>query len=262
MAEQIQTAENTEVATAAAEEVSENAEAHNEGEAFEFTDSDTDGGRSEEDDGKKEEKSNFEYAFRRREAERRARELEAARVNAIIEAVGENPYTHEEIKDAEDVAEYLTMREIQKNGGDPIGDYAKHQKEKLRETKAQEAEAARQADWYRTDREDFIKKHPDVDLSALIADKVFAEYAEGKVGQRPLSEIYEGYERLVKSADKKATERAAQALANSKASPGALSGGSHAATEHFTYEQVKAMSPAEVHKNYDKIRESMRSWKK
>lgn len=263
MAEQIQTAENTEVATAAAEEVSENAEAHNdEGEALSFTDGDTDGGRSKEGTDKGEDKANSDYAFRRREAERRAREIEAARVNAIIEAVGENPFTHEEIKDAEDVAEYLAMKEIQKQGGDPVSDYAKHQKARLRATKAQEAEAERQNEWYRNDREDFIKKYPDVNLSKLIADKGFAEFAEGKVGQKPLAEIYEGYERFVKAADKKATEKAAQALANSKASPGALSGGSNAETEYFTYEQVKAMSQAEVKKNYEKIRKSMKSWKK
>lgn len=262
MTEQTQMAENTEVATAAAEEVSKNAEAHKDDASIEFTESDTDGGRSEEDEGKAREQSNADYAFRRREAERRAREIETARINAIIEAVGENPFTHEEIKDAEDVAEYLAMKEIQKQGGDPLSDFAKHQKAKLRETKAREAEEEKQNEWYRADREDFIKKHPDVDLAKLIADKSFAEYADGKVGQRPLSEIYEGYERLVKSADKKATERAAQALANSKATPGALSGGSASQTEHFTYEQVKAMSDAEVRKNYDKIRESMKSWKK
>lgn len=264
MTEQIQTAENTEVVTAAAEEVSENAEAHKDDGALDFSEGGTDGGRSEEDTDNAEDKpetdTNSDYAFRRREAERRARELEAARVNAIIEAVGENPFTHEEIKDAEDVAEYLAMKEIHKNGGDPIQDYAKHQKARLRETKAAEAEAERQNEWYRSDREDFVKKYPDVDLSRLIADKSFAEYADGKVGRKPLAEIYEGYERLVRSADKKAENKAAQALANSKASPGALSGGGAPENDFFTREQVKAMSREEVRKNYDKITESMKKW--
>lgn len=262
MTEQIQTAENTEVAAAAAEEVSENAEAHKEDEAFDFTDGDTDGGRSEGDEGKAKEKSNADYAFRRREQERRARELEAAKVAAIIEAVGENPFTHEEIKDAEDVAEYLAMKEIQKRGGDPVSDYAKHQKNKRREERAAADEAERRDEWYRNDREAFINKHPEVNLGDLVNDKAFAEYAEGKIGQRSLSDIYESYTQFLKTAEKRAETRAAQALANSQATPGALSGGSTAATEHFTYEQVRAMSQAEVHKNYDKIRESMKTWKK
>lgn len=260
MAEEMKSAETTEAATEAAEGVSEDADTHEEETENEFSEDNGDGGRSDEDAEEDIEAVNRENAFRRREAERRARELEAARVNAIIEAVGENPFTHEEIKDAEDVAEYLAMKEIHKNGGDPIQDYAKHQKARLRETKAAEAEAEKQNEWYRNDREDFVKKYPDVDLPRLIADKSFAEYADGKVGRKPLAEIYEGYERLVRSADKKAENKAAQALANSKASPGALSGGGAPENDFFTREQVKAMSREEVRKNYDKITESMKKW--
>ena len=260
MAEKIQSAETIEAVTETAEGVSEDADTHEEEVETEFSEDEGDGGRSDEGAEENTEEINRENAFRRREVERRARELEAARVNAIIEAVGENPYTHEEIKDAEDVAEYLAMKEIHKNGGDPINDYAKHQKKKMREERMAAAEQAKEAEWYRNDREDFIKKRPDVDLSKLITDRQFAEYAEGKIGKRPLAEIYEGYERLVKAAGKSAETKAAQALANSKASPGALSGSRAPTSEFFTKEQVHAMSKEEVKKNYDRIVESMKKW--
>ena len=72
---------------------------------------------------------NAENARRRREAERQ-KELADTRNKAIIEALGgKNPYTGGEMKDAEDVREFLTMREIENGGGDPVGDYSKHQKD-------------------------------------------------------------------------------------------------------------------------------------
>lgn len=263
MTEEIKSAETTETAQeGAVEEVKEDADLDENSDGAEFSDgADTDGGRPEGEREKEKSNINTENAHRRR-AQERARELEAARVNAIIEAVGENPFTGEELKDADDVAEYLQMRAIQKQGGDPIGDFAKFQKKKVREERAAEEEAAKKAAWYDSDRADFIKRHPEVDINKLINDSRFAEYADGKVGARPLAEIYESYERHVKQLEKSAEARAAQALANSKASPGALAGGKTPDNDHFTYEQVKAMSDAEVRKNYDKIRESMKTWKK
>ena len=80
---------------------------------------------------------NSEYARKRREAERKAeleRAKEEARNNAIIEFTnGVNPYTDEEIKDKVDIEKYLAMKEIEKNGGDPIADYHKVQSKKQKE---------------------------------------------------------------------------------------------------------------------------------
>ena len=80
---------------------------------------------------------NSEYARKRREAERKAeleRVKEEARNNAIIEFTnGVNPYTDEEIKDKVDIEKYLAMKEIEKNGGDPIADYHKVQSKKQKE---------------------------------------------------------------------------------------------------------------------------------
>ncbi len=226
----------------------------------EFTDgAEQEGGRPENNRVKTDKATNSENAHRRREQER-ARELEAARINAIIEAVGENPFTGEVMKDADDVAEYLAMKEIQKQGGDPLNDYAAYQKKKARENRAAEEEAQKKDAWFTSDWADFTKKHPDVELDKLIADEGFTEYAEGKIGVKPLAEIYEGYERLVKRSQKSAEDKAAQALANSKASPGALSGGQTSKKEYFTPEEVRAMSREEVKENYENIKKSMKKW--
>ena len=75
---------------------------------------------------------NSENARRRREAERQ-QELKKARYDAIKEAVdGINPYTNKPIVDDIDVEEYLQMKEIKKNGGDPLTDFSQHIKEKQR----------------------------------------------------------------------------------------------------------------------------------
>ena len=210
---------------------------------------------------------NAEYARRRREAERK-RELKEARESAIIETLGgKNPYTGEEMKDGADVEEYLAMKEIEKAGGDPLGDFAKFHKEKERERVKSERDERERTEWYKNDAVDFKSKHPGVNLMELIEDKGFQDYADGKVGRKPLAEIYDGYRSLVgekKDAEARAKAHAeavaAQMVANRKASPGSL--GDPKATEDapFTKEQVLAMSEEEVRKNYDKIREDMKRW--
>lgn len=229
----------------------------------EFTD--TTEGEAEGQPPKKEEKpltkeQNSENARRRREAERQ-KEIQAAREQAIIETLGgKNPYTNEEMKDSADVQEYLTMKEIESQGGDPLADFSKFQKAREKERIAKEEGEAKQQEWFRKDREDFVAKHPEVDINALIQNKQFQSFASGKVGTLPLSEIYEGFAGLVAEYEKKSKLIAKQILANSKATPGALSSPNGNGEGLFTKEQVQAMTQEEVHKNYDKIRASMRKW--
>ena len=114
----------------------------------EFTDSD-DNGANESQDNKstdnqetaksndgvdtKPQKTNADYARERRKQEQEAA-IKKARNEAIIEALnGVNPYTQEKMEDEADIQEYLTMKEIEKNGGDPIADYSKHLKAKAKE---------------------------------------------------------------------------------------------------------------------------------
>lgn len=204
---------------------------------------------------------NSENARRRREAERKA-EIAAVREQTIIETLGgKNPYTNEEMKDHADVEEYLAMREIEKNGGDPISDYSKFHKQKEKEKSEQVKKAEDEKEWYRKDHEAFVTKYPEVNLDNLIKDNAFQKYAGGKVGVVPLTEIYEGFMEIVSEYEKKTKQMAKQMLANQKASPGSLSSTNPTDSGYFTREQVQKMSQKEVHENYDKIRASMPKWK-
>lgn len=208
---------------------------------------------------------NSENARRRREAERQAelkRVETETREKAIIEVLnGKNPYTNEPMKDHADVEEYLLMKEIEKNGGDPVSDFSKYQKEKERKKTEEAEKETREKEWYEKDFKDFSTKHPEVNLQSLVSDVMFQKFADGKIGKQPLSDIYDSFIELVSGYEKKAKQTVKQALANKKASPGSLSSTNPNDSGFYTKEQVRAMTKEEVHKNYDKIRASMRKWK-
>ncbi len=220
-----------------------------------------------EDTGAKEaptEKPKQSAEENRAQAQRR-REREAlisdVRTKAIIETLGgKNPWSGEEMKDAADVEEYLIMKQIEKDGGDPLADFSKYRKKQDREAAEKTRKEAETREWYESDRKAFIEKHPDVELRKLLSDERFRDYAEGKVGRRPLTEIYEGYRSFVGKTDEKAREIAAQAIANKQASPGVLATSGEAESDYFAPEEVRKMSPADVRKNYEKIRASMAKW--
>ena len=183
-------------------------------------------------------------AAKRRERERkeeaiRKRIEQEAYTKGLVDAVGgENPYTHEPIKDAFDVEEYLVMREIEKNGGDPVADYAKTTKEKQRE-KVAATEVQRTA---AADLKDFRQTHPDVDVSRLLNDARFARFAGKRIdGGERLSDVYADYiaftGEVAATAEKKAEIKAKNAVAKKKASPGSLTGGGGEATK-ATYDNM------------------------
>ena len=225
-----------------------------------FTDTDdTDNGGNE---GKvtQSKEQNSQNARRRRETERQA-EINNARNQAIIDALdGINPYTNEEMKDALDVEEYLAMKEIKKNGGDPVGDYTKIHKQKQREKAEKEKQDAQSQEWYANDRKDFAKKHPNVDINKLSEDANFVSFAGQRVGKEPLATIYSGYLELTQSIEKNIQNKNKQQLANANATPGALSTTGTGESEFFTKEQVLKMTQAEIKKNFEKIRKSQEKW--
>ena len=217
---------------------------------------------------------NAANAERRREAERRrAEERERVRRETILEVTGGvNPYTGEQMKDERDVAEYLEMREIERQGGEPVSDFAKYHKKFERERAEQrerDQQIAEQRARIDADRVQFVSSHPDVDLGELFADNEFVSYASEKLGKVSLSEIYDGYttdkqqkvtaenERI----ESRARELAVQMVANANASPGSAVGAPQASSEVFTPERVRRMSREEVRANYDKIQASMKYWK-
>ena len=203
---------------------------------------------------------NSEYAERRREAERQ-KAIKDAEVKATIRALGGvNPFTEEEMKDADDVEEFLAMQEIKQSGGDPVADYMKHMKNRKKEQAAEAARAEQVTARMNTELEDMRTSYPDVNIDDLIKDEAFNSYADGKVGRVPLKQIYEGFIRFSSDLEKKANDRAAQMVANAKASPGALASAGESSEKHFTRDEVKAMTAKQIHDNYDAIRRSMVKW--
>lgn len=203
---------------------------------------------------------NAENARRRREAERQ-KEMREMREKTIIEALnGTNPYTGEPMTDSFDVEEFEIMREIEKKGGDPLQEYPKYRKQKEREAQAKLAEDGKTDAWYKKDAESFRTAHPDVDLSSLLQDEGFRDYADGKIGRKPLSEIYNGFLKFKGNYESQAKDMAAQYIANRQASPGALRDTQAPDSDYFTEEQVRKMSRSEVAKNYEKIQKSMKKW--
>lgn len=167
-------------------------------------------------------KTNADYARERRKAEQE-KALKKARYDAIIDALdGENPYTHEKMEDERDVEEYLTMKQIAKEGKDPIADYPKFIKNKAREEEKAKQEESNQKEWIVRDRNDFATKHPDVNLDELLSDDLFRSFAVGKVGKFSMDKIYSDFQNFQTKSEERAKERAAQILANNASSPGEI----------------------------------------
>lgn len=210
----------------------------------------------------KPQQDNSENARRRREAERQA-ELKKARYDAIKEAVdGVNPFTNQPIEDDIDVEEYLAMKEIKKQGGDPLTDYSKYHKDKQKEEAKIAEQKLKDEEWIENDYKNFKSKHPEVNLEKLALDTAFMQFAEELVGKKPMAEIYDSYQDLVSKIRKEENNAAARQVANAKATPGSLtSSETDSSNDFYSVEQVKKMSQEEVHKNYDKIMASMKKWK-
>ena len=213
---------------------------------------------------------NAKFAKERREkaqkekAEKEAKEqkeleLQKLRYDTIKDTLGGiNPYTKEKIEDNYDVEEYLTMKEMEKQGLDPVQDYASYIKQKQRTDNQKKIEQAQKVDkeqWIKNDRQEFVDKYPDVDLNSLINDPMFEKFAYGKVGNIPMASIYEDYQSLMNEVNKKAKDNAARMIANRQSSAGALNSET-TETTYYTFEQLKNLSKEEVRRNYDKVIES------
>ena len=93
-----------------------------------------------------------------------------AKVDAIIEAVGDNPFTGKPIQNKADADEYLLMKRIKNEGKDPIADYYEYVK------------PASKDQWLEKDAQEFKKKYPSVNQTILNSE-VFAKFAKGKIGE-------------------------------------------------------------------------------
>lgn len=193
---------------------------------------------------------NFEQAEKRRQAER-----DKIRNDAIIEAVGVNPFTGEKITDATDVEEYLVMKRIADRGGDPVTEYAKELKNSLRQLHKTYEEQLR----VDNERNEYLSKNPDD--GELFEDAQFKRFAD-KLKGVSLANIVEAYRMtngtVKEEAKKEAVKAVAQANANRKASPGSVKGTSEVTSEESLYslEQLRRMSPEDLERNWEKVEKS------
>lgn len=204
---------------------------------------------------------NAEFARKRREAEKEEA-VKKARVDAIKEVLGTNPYTKKPIEDADDVEEYLLMKQIENDGKDPIADYPEYVKKRAREKSSQNARAQEEKDKVTKDLEEFSTIYPNVKISDVLENAEFNAFSEGKLGKVSLALVYAQY--LLNKSNKEAqreAEKDAHAEAVAGAAVGSLTNSSAPPEgEFFTKEQVLKMSPKEVHDKYEKIRKSQARW--
>jgi hypothetical protein len=244
-----------------ATETNENAEVNEETFEDENKDADTSDKQSKEENAKfakeRREREKVQRLAKEKELEeKRKRELEEVRFNAIKETLGGvNPYTKTKIEDQYDMKEYLTMKEMEKEGLDPLQDYASYLKRKQREAVAEAAKKEQtqsREKWVENDRKEFFEKYPDVNLEELFKNDKFKKFAYGKIGNISMASIYEDFKDLQTEIDKEAKKIATRLVANKQSSPGSLVDTGEQEVD-WSIDDIKNMSPEEVRKNYDKI---------
>lgn len=109
------------------------------------------------------------------------------------------------------------------------------------------------------DFEDFKTIFPNITKKCLLEDQNFRIFAEGKEN-KSISVSYAKYRKIVENISNEAVlqEKARQNNANTNI--GALSSTQNANNTFFTREQVQNMSPSEIKRNYDLIRQSQQKW--
>ena len=186
--------------------------------------------RAEEEKAREQKKEQNRINAQKRR-ERRAKkdeELEKKGYNkALKEAVdGVNPYTGKPINDDVDMEMYLTMRELEKKGLDPLSDYAEFVANKSRESRQAETAKKQQEEYATKDIEDFSKVYPDIDVNKLFNDEHFQSFADGKLGTKPLKEVYEKFLQFESYYEQKAeedsTERVVKKFARTQSAMGSM----------------------------------------
>lgn len=219
--------------------------------------------KTEEKDGKKDKpkqskEKNREFAEKRR-AEKATREETELKV--LKEFVGKNPFTNTPIETLRDVKVYKTMKQIEKNGGDPVQDY--HKYAGLEEQQAIDNEKTRTEN-IKKDVEDFRSAFPDVNLNDLNKDKDFVKFSNKFIGKVPLKDIYEAYNgvrgSLKASAEETAKKEIARKIAKDNSSAGNLATAGDAGAPKYSLEQIGKMSQSEIDKNWKDVEASYNYW--
>lgn len=122
--------------------------------------------------------------------------------------------------------------------------------------KDKEEENANNVGYTKEQTDELLKSYPSVDINALMQDELFKSFCDGKGDEVSLKKRYEQYVRFFEDFEKRSSYR----LAAARASAGSLADTSSGEDGYFTKEQVMAMSPDEIRKNYDIIRKSQNNW--
>lgn len=207
-------------------------------------------------------------ALRRRQEALEAK-LREEHTKTVIDVLnGTNPFTGKEMTDAHDVEVYERMRRIQKDGGDPIADYASTLAEERRQAERAKREEQEKATdfntWAQRDAAAFSKANPDINVSNLFKDDTFRTIAEPLLQQRvPMSSIYSIYQKtqanietVHQKAKTKMKEAVAGEIANERASAGSLKTNGEQETSLYTREQLAHLTEAEIEANWDKVERS------
>lgn len=237
-----------------------NVSAENDGTDAEFSE-----GKPECDDGRtaeKPEERNRERD-RRQAAKRREKEIrekiDAAKLEGAISVIGKNPWTGEALKTQGDLDDYLRMKAVADEGGDPLGaDYVRAIRAEQKAAHEREEAEKKREEFVKADREAFSEAYPDVNLADLFGDPSFKDYADGKLGLRPLKDVYEGYRRLTAGFEEKAKLKVETLVANAKATPGSVSGQGSVETDVYTLEQLRNVTDTDVRKNPEKYERSLK----
>lgn len=184
-----------------------------------------------EQQAKQTKEENSAYARARREREQaekiekaKAEAIKAEREKAVIEYVKTNPFTNKPISNAQDVEQYLRMKRIDDAGGNPLEDYADEidrENKQEQERKEQEAISKKRID---DDLANFRKAYPKVDLAKLLNDTAFTQMNKDKIGETPLTELYESYDKFINGIRKQEKEKLIAETAKRKSGVGSAEG--------------------------------------
>lgn len=153
---------------------------------------------------KQSQEENARQAQARREKEQKEREekiakeaYEKGKKEAELNSNKVNPFTETPIEDEYDLKIYKLQEKIKANGGDPIKDLpkelAKLEREQASKSKQEQDAKDKEEEKMKSEIKDFRTQYPNVDLKKVLEDPNFNEFAEGKLGKKPLIEVYKSY---------------------------------------------------------------------
>lgn len=153
---------------------------------------------------KQSQEENARQAQARREKEQKEREekiakeaYEKGKKEAELNSNKVNPFTDTPIEDEHDLKIYKLQQKIQASGGDPIKDLpkelAKLEREQASKTKQEQEVKDKEDEKIKSEIKDFKTEFPNVDLKKVLEDSNFNEFADGKLGKKPLIEVYKSY---------------------------------------------------------------------